>query len=153
MRLYRDYFSERPTYHDKFFRRRFRMRRSISLQIVRVVEEHDNYFVQRRNTVEALGFSCLQKVTAAYRQLTYAVLADYVYEYVRIGESTTIKCLRRYVGAVCEYVLIMSPFDAFSMPSQPFFLVTFLYSSRLFLSFLDSLSATHFGSCLRMIHA
>jgi hypothetical protein len=71
MRLYRDYFSKRPTYPDKFFRRHFRMRHSLFLRIARAVEEHDNYFVQRRNDVGALNFSCLQKVTAAYSQLAY----------------------------------------------------------------------------------
>jgi hypothetical protein len=49
------------------------MRHSLYLRISQAVEEHDNYFVQRRNVAGALGFSCLQKVTAAYRQLAYVV--------------------------------------------------------------------------------
>jgi hypothetical protein len=102
LKLYQDYFSEHPTYPGKFFRRCFRMRCSLYLRIARAVEEHDNYFVQRRNAAGALGFSYLQKVTAAYRQLAYAVPADYVDEYVHIGESTSIECLRRFVRAVCE---------------------------------------------------
>jgi hypothetical protein len=52
--------------------------------------------------LELLDFSCLQKVTATYRQLSYADPANYVDEYVRIGESTAIICLRRFVRAVCE---------------------------------------------------
>jgi hypothetical protein len=71
---------------DKFFRHRFQMRRSLFVQIVVAIKEHNNYFVQRRNDV-ALGFSYLQKVTVAYRQLAYVVMADYIVEYVRIGES------------------------------------------------------------------
>jgi hypothetical protein len=59
------------------------MRRSLYLRIAQEVEEHDNYFVQK-NDVGALGFSYLQKVTAAYRQLAYAVPVDYVDEYVGI---------------------------------------------------------------------
>jgi hypothetical protein len=102
LKLYRDYFSECPTYPGKFFRRRFRMRRSLYLRIAHAVEEHDNYFVQRRNAAGALGFSCIQKVTAAYRQLAYAIPTDYVDEYVHIGESTSIECLRRFIRAVCE---------------------------------------------------
>eukprot|EP00267_Zea_mays_P044613 XP_020396818.1 uncharacterized protein LOC109940876 [Zea mays] len=43
-----------------------------------------------------------QKVTAAFRQLAYGVPADYVDEYLRIGESTAIECLRKFVRAVCE---------------------------------------------------
>jgi hypothetical protein len=34
--------------------------------------------------------------------LAYAVPADYVDEYVCIGEITSIDCLRRFVRAVCE---------------------------------------------------
>jgi hypothetical protein len=78
------------------------MRHSIYLHIAHAVEEYDNYFVQRRNPAGALGFSCIQKVTAAYRQLAYAIMADYVDEYVRIGESTSIECLSRFVRVVCE---------------------------------------------------
>jgi hypothetical protein len=64
------------------------MRCSLYLRIAQTVEEHDNYFVQRRNAAGTLGFSCLQKVIVAYRQLAYAVLTDYVDEYVRIEESS-----------------------------------------------------------------
>jgi hypothetical protein len=102
MRLYQDYFCERPTHPRKFFRRRFQMRWSLFIWIAQVVEEHDDYFIQRRNDVRALGFFCLQKVTVAYNQLTYAVPVDYVDEYMHIGESTSIECLRRYIRAVCE---------------------------------------------------
>jgi hypothetical protein len=78
------------------------MRHSLFVQIAVAVKEHNNYFVQRRNDAGALGFSYLHKVIVAYRQLAYAVMADYVVEYVRIGESTSIECLRRYVKAICE---------------------------------------------------
>jgi hypothetical protein len=33
---------------------------------------------------------------------SFTVLADYVDEYVRIGESTLIECLSRFVRVVCE---------------------------------------------------
>jgi hypothetical protein len=78
------------------------MRCSLYLRIAHAVEEHDNYFVQRRNVAGALGFSCIQKVTAASRQLAYAVPTDYVDEYVHIRESTSIECLRRFIRVVCE---------------------------------------------------
>ena len=44
--------------------------------------------------------SSLQKITAAYRIITYGTLADSVDEYIRIGESTAIESLRRFVKAV-----------------------------------------------------
>jgi hypothetical protein len=102
IKLYRDYFAECPTYPEKIFRRRFRMSSRLFKRIVAAVEQHDDYFVQKKNAVGALGFSSLQKVTAAYRQLAYGVPADYVDEYVRIGESTAIESLRKFVRSICE---------------------------------------------------
>jgi hypothetical protein len=39
------------------------------------VEAHDDYFVQKRNAAQVLGLSCFQKVTAAFRMLTYGIPA------------------------------------------------------------------------------
>jgi len=66
------------------------------------VESHDDYFVQKRNAANVLGLSCFQKVTAAFRMLTYGVPADATDEYVRIGESTALESLRRFVAAVVD---------------------------------------------------
>jgi hypothetical protein len=102
LKLFNEYFAERPTYLEKYFRRRFRMSRPLFMRIAEGVKQHDRYFHQKRNAVGALGFSCLQKVTATFRQLAYGVPADYVDEYLRIGESTAIESLRKFVRAVCE---------------------------------------------------
>ncbi|XP_074326626.1 uncharacterized protein LOC141664570 [Apium graveolens] len=75
-RLYRDYFFDTPTYTDTQFRRRFRMRMR--------------------------GLSSLQKVTTALRMLAYGTAADAIDDYVRIGESTAIESLRRFVKAIVE---------------------------------------------------
>ncbi|XP_020270942.1 uncharacterized protein LOC109846127 [Asparagus officinalis] len=83
-RLYNDYFSDNPTYGANLFRRRFRMQRSLFLRIVDAVREHDNYFVQKVDSVGRIGLSTLQKVTAAFRMLAYGALADSTDEYVRI---------------------------------------------------------------------
>jgi len=64
------------------------------------VEVHDDYFVQKRDAANVLGLSCFQKVTAAFRMITYGVPADATDEYVRIGESTVLESLRRFVAAV-----------------------------------------------------
>jgi hypothetical protein len=74
----------------------------VYFRIAYTIEEQDNYFVQRRNATRAPGFSCPHKVTIGYRQLAYGVPVNYVDEYVRIGESTTIEFLTRYVRAICE---------------------------------------------------
>ncbi|KAF8389027.1 hypothetical protein HHK36_025712 [Tetracentron sinense] len=101
-RLYNDYFAENLVYSSIQFRRRFRMRRPLFLRIQSAIEAHDPYFILKRNAAGTLGLSSLQKVTAAMRMLAYGVAADAVDNYVRIGESTSIESLRRFVRAVVE---------------------------------------------------
>ena len=78
------------------------MSRELFVRIMNAVEAYDDYFVQKRNAANVLGLSCLQKVTAAMRMLTYGVPADATDEYVRIGESTALESLRRFVTAIDE---------------------------------------------------
>ncbi|XP_055961572.1 uncharacterized protein LOC126678954 [Mercurialis annua] len=99
-KLYNDYFGENPVYSPSAFRRRFRMSRSLFICIQSAVESCDPYFVQKRNAAGLLGLSSLQKITAALRMLAYGVAADYVDEYVRIGESTAIESLKKFVEAI-----------------------------------------------------
>ncbi|KAF8393073.1 hypothetical protein HHK36_021314 [Tetracentron sinense] len=99
-RLFHDYFVEKPVYPPILFRRRFRMQRSLFLRIQYAVEAYDPYFVQKIDAIGMLGLSSLQKITAAMRMLAYGVAADYVDEYVRIGESTAIESLKKFVQAV-----------------------------------------------------
>ena len=68
----------------------FRMKRHVFMRIMNAIEEHDEYFVQKRNAAGTLGLSCLQKVVAAFRLLAYGVAADALDEYIRIGESTAL---------------------------------------------------------------
>ena len=63
---------------------------------------HDGYFVQRRDALGRLGLSAIQKITTAMHMLAYGVSADATNEYVKIGESTTIKSLKRFCRAVIE---------------------------------------------------
>ncbi|XP_074351568.1 uncharacterized protein LOC141690688 [Apium graveolens] len=101
-RLYRDYFSTTTTYTETQFRRRFRMRRSLFLRIEEAVTAHDNFFMQRVDVVGVRGLSSLQNMTAALRMLAYRTTVDAIDDYVRIGESTTIESLRRFVKAIVE---------------------------------------------------
>ena len=78
------------------------MRRPVFLLIMKAVEEHDDYFVQKRNAAGVLGLSCLQKVVAAFRMLAYGVPANALDEYIRIGESTALEALRKFVVAIVE---------------------------------------------------
>ena len=78
------------------------MSRDLFVRIMNAVESYDDYFVQKRSAANVLGLSCFQKVTAAFRILTYGVPADATDEYVRIGESTAIESLRKFVAAVVD---------------------------------------------------
>ncbi|KAH9667959.1 dde tnp4 domain-containing protein [Citrus sinensis] len=66
------------------------------------VEQHDSYFVQKRNCAGVLGLSSLQKISAAMRMLAYGVSGDSIDEYMRIGESTAIESLKKFVRVVIE---------------------------------------------------
>jgi hypothetical protein len=70
------------------------MSRELFKRIINAIEEHDDYFVQKRNAANVLGLSCFQKVTTAMRMLTYGVPADAIDEYVHIGKSTALESLR-----------------------------------------------------------
>nr|XP_017228190.1 PREDICTED: putative nuclease HARBI1 [Daucus carota subsp. sativus] len=100
--IYRDYFSDNPTYPDHIFRRRFRMRKSLFLRIQTAIESHDSYFVQKFNAVGVPGLSSLQKITAAMRIIAYGISADGVDDYIRIAKSTAIESVRKFVVAIVQ---------------------------------------------------
>uniref|UniRef100_A0A0D2ZZ06 Uncharacterized protein n=1 Tax=Brassica oleracea var. oleracea TaxID=109376 RepID=A0A0D2ZZ06_BRAOL len=54
-------------------------------------------FFAKKDALGKLGLSSLQKCTAAIRVLAYGIAADTVDEYLRLGESTTRKCLENFV--------------------------------------------------------
>ena len=76
------------------------MSRSLFLRIHSRVEATEPYFVQKRNAANTIELSSLQKMTAAIRMLAYRVSADFINEYIRIGETTAIKSLKKFVKAV-----------------------------------------------------
>ena len=101
-RLYLDYFANSLVYQEKVFRRRFRMSRSLFLNIISKVKTHDLYFVQNRNGGKKLGLSSLQKITVKLRMLAYGVTGDFMDEYVRIGETTALQSLEKFVIAMID---------------------------------------------------
>ena len=58
--------------------------------------------MQRRNAANTLGLSGEQKMTATLRMLAYGMSADSLDGYVRIGETTTIECVKRFCHGVVE---------------------------------------------------
>ena len=55
----------------------------------------------RVDALHRKGLSLLHKCTTALRILAYGSLADGVDEYVRIGETTIVECLERFVSGIC----------------------------------------------------
>nr|XP_051197130.1 uncharacterized protein LOC127310499 [Lolium perenne] len=100
--LMEDYFAEVPTYPAHLFRRRYRMRRSLFVRIVKDCELHSNYFKQRRNAAGVMGFSAFQKISVAMRVIAYSIPADYTDEYLRIGEDTTTESVRRFARMIIK---------------------------------------------------
>ncbi|KAG2294364.1 hypothetical protein Bca52824_041033 [Brassica carinata] len=78
------------------------MSQRLFLHIVDVIKQHDNYFNQRRDASGKLGLSTFQKVTAAIRILAYEIPADATDEYIKIGESTTIECMKIFFRAIVD---------------------------------------------------
>ncbi|XP_057746456.1 uncharacterized protein LOC130965715 [Arachis stenosperma] len=99
-RLFQDYFTDKSVYNADIFRRRFRMRRHVFLRIVDTLSNVYPHFQQRVDATRRRGLSPLQKCTTAIRMLAYSVAADAVDDYVHIGESTTIECLKKFVEGV-----------------------------------------------------
>lgn len=101
-RLVADYFSDAPVYTDAMFRRRYRMRRPLFLRIVEALGQWSPYFRQRTDALNKKGFSPLQKCTAAMRMLAYGCAADSLDESLRIGASTVLESLKKFVKGVNE---------------------------------------------------
>ncbi|XP_057779690.1 uncharacterized protein LOC130998275 [Salvia miltiorrhiza] len=101
LRLYEDYFAENPVYTDAIFRSRFRMCRPLFLRIVDKVQS-DPYFQQQEDATGRPGFTPLQKCTIAIRMLANGGAADQYDEYLRIAESTSLDCMRRFCAVVIQ---------------------------------------------------
>jgi len=82
------------------FRRRYRKQKHVFLQIVRDLSSSDNYFTQRVDAANKEGISPLSKCTTTMRMLAYGVAEDAVDEYIKIGSSTTLECLRRFCKGI-----------------------------------------------------
>ena len=76
------------------------MSRSLFLRIHSRVKVTESYFVQKRNAANTIELSSLQKTTAAIRILVYRVSANFINEYIRIGEITALKSFKKFVKVV-----------------------------------------------------
>jgi hypothetical protein len=113
------------------------------------VEEHDDYFVQKRNATDVLGLYCLQKVAATFKMIPYGVSADVAYDYVRVGESIALKCLRRFVVAV---VKVFGP-QCLRLPNeQDTTKLLTIGASRGFPGMLGSIDCMHWVGRIVLLH-
>ncbi|XP_071681422.1 uncharacterized protein [Lolium perenne] len=97
--LQNDYFADGATHADNF-RRRYRMSKGLFMNILHGVREFDPYFKLKVDAVGVLGFSSIQKCTAAMRMLAYGAPADTQDDYLRMSESTAIECMYKFCRAV-----------------------------------------------------
>lgn len=99
--IVKDYFmGEESKYSRQTFRRRFRMDVDLFNHIFEKIKNYDNYFTQKFDATGRAGLSPLQKMIAPLRMLAYGVPADYVDEYVQIGQSTAIESLIHFCDAI-----------------------------------------------------
>nr|XP_051202678.1 uncharacterized protein LOC127316323 [Lolium perenne] len=101
-RLFEDYFADDCNYPPSYFRRRYRMRRSLFLTIVARLGEYSPYFTQRNDALNRAGFSPLQKCTAALRLLAYGAAADTIDEWLKLARQTSSDCLDRFCEGITE---------------------------------------------------
>ncbi|CAJ2631401.1 unnamed protein product [Trifolium pratense] len=113
-RLIDDYFANEPTYDDAMFRRRYRMQKHLFLRIVGDLSSSDNYFTQRADAAKKEGISPLAKCTTAMRMLAYGMAADAVDEYIKIGGTTALECLRRF----CKGIIRLYEQEYLRAPTQ-----------------------------------
>lgn len=109
--LVQDYFCANPTYNERMFIRRFRMRRELFLRISEALEQQFDYFKQKYDARGRLGFTSLQKCTAAIRQLAYGTCSDSFDDYLKMGEKTSRDSLYKFCkGSYFVFFLNMCMF-------------------------------------------
>lgn len=100
--LMEDYFIERPIFDEQAFRRRYRMSMNLFNRILTDLCNHDNFWRQRSDATGLVGLLPQQKMTAALRMLAYGSAADQCAEITRMGESTTLECMKKWCIQVYE---------------------------------------------------
>jgi hypothetical protein len=99
-RLRNDYFSRNPPYSAKKIRRRFRMNKHLILRIVQKLGTWSSYFTARVDGLSCSSHSPLQKCRAAIRQLARGSAADDLDEYLKIGDSTAMECMKKFAEGI-----------------------------------------------------
>jgi hypothetical protein len=96
------YFDDNCVYHPSYFHWRYRMWRTLFLNIMHKLNETSPYFCERCDAIGRAGLTTLQKCTAALRQLAYGMAADTMHKYLKLGKTTAIECLEYYCSDIIE---------------------------------------------------
>ena len=115
------------------------MGRHVFLRIVDALSNFDPYFQQTVDAFGGKGLSPLQKCTAAVRMLAYGVGADAVDDYVRIGTSTTIECLKKFV----TNVILIFESEYLRKPNSNDVRLLKIGEVRVFPGMMDSIDCMH----------
>ncbi|XP_074355703.1 uncharacterized protein LOC141695348 [Apium graveolens] len=98
--LMKDYFVDRPIFNEDDFRRRYRMRSHIFNRIMTALCTQDSYWHQKIYVIGLPGLLPQQKMTDALRMLAYGAASNQCAEICRIGEPTTLECMKFFCQQV-----------------------------------------------------
>ncbi|GAA0156388.1 hypothetical protein LIER_13900 [Lithospermum erythrorhizon] len=76
------------------------MQKHVFLRIVGDLSTHDDYFKQKFDATNKEGISSLAKYTTTMHMLAYGLTADAVDEYIKIGGTTALECLRKFCKGI-----------------------------------------------------
>ncbi|KAJ0458426.1 hypothetical protein HanIR_Chr15g0784971 [Helianthus annuus] len=109
--LMADYFVEDPKYNKDIFRHRFRMSKRLFLKLVDDVVENDPWFEEAPDARGRKGFTPLQKVTSAIKQLATGNTPDENDEYLHMADRTSRECLEFFTTRFAKYTVPSSYVD------------------------------------------
>jgi hypothetical protein len=101
-KLMNNYFVEGSIYNNKDFAQHFQLDKPVFRQIIEHLTDRYPYFLCRPNCTGKLGLSPEQKITAALRQLAYAVPFNSTEKYCRLGETTARQNLEMFCTGIQE---------------------------------------------------
>ena len=79
---------------------RFRMRKSLFLDMVRKITQKNSYFLQRENACGRKGFHPIHKCVVAMRMLAYGSPADSFDNTYRMPESTVLETVKQFARTI-----------------------------------------------------
>jgi hypothetical protein len=64
------------------------------LSIIHKISETSPYSTKMHDATGCIGLTLLQKCIVVVRQLAYGMVADTIDEYLKLGKTTTLECLK-----------------------------------------------------------